>query len=251
MLYLVLSPSCISQMELVYLMNCSPDFFGEQPHNENWATYEINGETVDGENGYFGTVRVHDDYWNIDDEDRAWYNFEVRNSLRLSKAQFYGLTNLIPKYKNIALLLHAQNVEDIWDWSQQLDIKVVGAYMGTWSNNLEYWAMREFNDVMTDDANANYSDHEHRMLSIEHVVESFQHRSRADQEWWQMCLGSTHYTVSQETWQRLEYLPLVYERCQIAKPKVKWMKDYFTSFQSRQEYNVDRLTKLRNAYDRR
>ena len=47
-----------------------------------------------------------DDYRHTHDEDRVLYNFEVRNSLRLSKAQFYGLTTFnTPKYNNIALLL--------------------------------------------------------------------------------------------------------------------------------------------------
>ena len=45
--------------------------------------------------------------------------------------------------------------------------------MGVWANDLEYWAMREFNDVMTDDANANYSEYEHQMFGYQHVLDSF------------------------------------------------------------------------------
>ena len=248
MLYLILSPSCISQMELTYLINCSPDFFGEQPHDKHWATYEINGESVDGEHGHFGTVRVHDDYWHIDDEDRAFYNFDIRNSMELTKSQFDGLLHFIPKYNNIALLLHAQNVEDIWSWSQGHDIRVVCAFMGVWANDLEYWAMREFNDVMTDDANANYSEYEHQMFGYQHVLDSFKHRQQADNEWWKLSINHSHHYIAQEEWQRLEYIPFVYGKLQIKKPKARWINDYFINFQNHQKYNVENLTTLRNLH---
>ena len=99
------------------------------------------------------------------------------------------------------------------------DIRVVWCIYGYGQMIPEYWAMREsLNDVMTDDANANYSEYEHRMLSIEHVVESSKYRQQADNEWWQMCFP-THY-IAQEEWQRLEYIPFVYGKLQIANLKM-------------------------------
>jgi len=251
MLYLIISPSCLSQMEIPYLLNNSPDFFGEQPHNEHWATYELNGKEVDGEHGYFGTVRVHDDYWNIDDEDKAYYNFNIRNSMHLSRENFEGLLHFVHKYENIALLLHATNVEEIFSWTQGLPIIVIGAYMGSWRNDLEYWAMREFNDIMEDDVNANYSEDNHNFPGIEGVVDAFEQKQRADDAWYRKLLGNCNALMEQEHWQRLERIHDIYSRFEITPPSSRWIQDYFTTFQNKQEYNIEALTELRNEYVRR
>lgn len=250
MLYLVLSPSCLSQMEIPYLLNNSPDFFGEQPHDAHWATYELDGTTVDGEQGYFGTVRVHDDYWNIDDEDRAYYNFDVRNSMNLSKKDFDGLLHFNRKYRNCALLLHATNVEEIWAWSQGQYIKIIGAFMGNWENNLEYWAMREYNDIMEDDVNANYSTDNHKFPGIRGVVDTFIQKQRADVEWCKRLSHYCHYILSQDEWQKLEKLRLFWFKFVIKKPSSQWIDDYYFTFQRKQEYNVPRLVELRKEYAR-
>lgn len=251
MLYLIVSPSCLSQMEIPYLLNNSPDFFGEQPQDAHWAKYQLNDQEVDGETGVFGTVRVHDDYWNIDDEDRQYYNFNVRNSMHLSREDFQGLLHFIPKYKNIALLLHATNIQDIFAWSLEHRITVIGAYMGEWRNDLEYWAMREYNSIMEDDANANYSQEDHNFPGIAGVVDAFQQKQRADEAWYNKLLGNCNAPMEQEDWQRLERIPYIYDRFSITSPSQRWIQDYFKTFQSRQQYNIETLTQLRMEYARR
>lgn len=239
-------------MEIPYLLNNSPDFFGEQPHNKHWATYELDGKIVDGETGYFGTVRVHDDYWNIDDEDKNFYNFKVRNNMKLTKKEFDGLKHFIPKYNNIALLLHAQNIEEIFEWSiAEDDILIIGAYMGSWRNDLEYWAMREFNSIMEDDVNANYSDDNHNFPGINGVVDSFINKKHVDSEWYDRLLGNCNAPMEQEQWQRLDYLHRIYDRFKLVPPSKKWLQSYFTTYQGKQDYNIERLTQLRKEYARR
>jgi len=241
-------------MEIPYLLNNSPDFFGEQPHNAHWASYELNGETVDGETGHFGTVRVHDDYWHLDDEDRNYYNFNIRNNLKLSQADFDGFRHFVNKYENCALLLHAQNIEEIFRYvCRRLpdDILVIGAYMGSWRNDLEYWAMREYNSIMEDDANANYSGVDHSFPGISGVVDAFEQKQRADDAWYRRLLGNCNAPMPQEHWQRLERIHDIYSRFEITPPSSRWIHDYFTTFQSKQEYNIETLTELRTEYARR
>lgn len=241
-------------MELAYLLNNSPDFFGEQPHGSHWATYELNGETVDGETGVFGTVRVHDDYWHLDSEDRRYYNFNVRNSLKLSRADFEGFRHFTEKYDNCALLLHAQNVEEVYRYASRRlrdSITVIGAYMGIWRNDLEYWAMREYNTIMEDDANANYSGVDHRFPGIHGVVNAFAQKRRADNAWLQRLIHNTDYQFAQDNWQRLEQIPELYRKLGIQAPGARWIQDYYTTFQSRQEYNIPQLVELRMEHDAR
>lgn len=250
MLYIVVSPSCLSQMEVPYLLNCSPDFFGEQPHDKWWATYTLNDSEVDGELGEFGTVRVHDDYWHIDDTDRPYYNFEVRNSLELTHQQYLGLLNLIPRHKNIAVLLHAQNIQDIFAWSRTDDVMVIAAYMGDWENDIEYWAMREFNTIMQDDRNANYTSADHTYTDIASVVTAFNHRRNSDRDWRKRALGNCDRVISQPEWQRSEEIFWFWDHFGVTPESRTWCKQYFETFQSKQEYNVERLQQLRKEYNR-
>ena len=94
-LYLICSHSCLSQMEVPYLLNNSPMLHGESQAGEHWASYELDGKEVDHEPGPLGKIRVHDDYWNISDEDREWYNYDIRNTMEISTEQLDGLLNLI------------------------------------------------------------------------------------------------------------------------------------------------------------
>ena len=50
-LYLICSHSCMSQMEVPYLLNNSPMLHGESQAGEHWASYELNGKQVDHEPG--------------------------------------------------------------------------------------------------------------------------------------------------------------------------------------------------------
>ena len=57
-LYLVVSRSCINQMEIPYLLNNSPDLHGESSPGQHWAGYELDGNPIDHEPGPLGKVRV-------------------------------------------------------------------------------------------------------------------------------------------------------------------------------------------------
>ena len=46
-LYLICSHSCLSQMEIPYLLNNSPMLHGESQAGEHWASYELDGKEVD------------------------------------------------------------------------------------------------------------------------------------------------------------------------------------------------------------
>lgn len=251
MIYLICSHSCLSQMEIAYLMNNSPDFFGEQPHDENWASYELNGKDVDGEHGYFGTVRVHDDYWNIDDEDKNYYNFEVRNTMNLSYEQFKGLLHFEKKYKNIALLLHAHNLNEIDQWCRDENVKLIGAGLGLWEKDIEYWAMREFNEIMEDSENANYTDSDHYFKDISDVVDAFEHKQSVDIEWLRSCIKHCWKILIQDEWQDKEKIQTLWFKLGIAPPSDSWIKEYYTNFQNKQIYNTERLQALREEYERR
>ena len=250
MLYLILSPSCLSQMEVPYLINNSPDFMGEQPHDLHWASYEINGNTVDGEYGHFGTVRVHDDYWNIDNEDKQFYNFNIRNSMELSYEDYIALEkHFTNKYNNISLLLHADNIEEIYAWCNNTKVIIIGAAMGSWFNDLEYWAMREFNTVMEDDRNANYSDNNHVFINNDDVLDRFWHRKEADLSWRNRISSFADITLWQSDWCQFENISRIYQYLGITPPSRKWIKTYYTVFQDKQDYAVENLVALRKSYN--
>jgi hypothetical protein len=246
-LYLVCSHSCMSQMELPYLLNNSPELHGTSGVGQHWATYELNGAPVDGENGPLGTVRVHDDYWNLDMQDRVWYNFDIRNAMNISRQQIQGLLNISDRYGKIALLLHAHNVRDIYKWTRELPVTLITTSIGEWESNIEYWAMREFNEIMEDDANANYSTDNHNWPGIDGIVEAYLHRRNVD-ETWRILPCDIH--IQQAQWQRLPDLYNLWEHVGVAAPAADWIDDYYQEFQSKQVYNTPLLTELRSAYER-
>ena len=244
-LYLVCSHSCMSQMEIPYLLNNSPDLFGESKAGEHYAMYELDGEPIDHEPGPLGKVRVHDDYWNIIDEDNQWYNFDVRNALKITEEQLDGLLNLIED-KNIAVLLHAHNLEDIWAWSRAKPVIAINATIGDWDKNIEYWAMREYNYLMEDDRNANYSEAEHAWPGCLAVAEHFIARMHMDNEW---AEKDADRVITQVDWQRQPEIYNLWEKVGIASPSKEWIDAYVEDFQAHQEYNLDLLAELRETYD--
>lgn len=246
MLYLVCSHSCMSQMEIPYLLNNSPDLHGTSSVGQHWATYQLAGEVVDGETGPLGTVRVHDDYWNLTAADRNWYNFQVRNQLNISVQQLDGLLNISQAHGNIALLLHAHNVADIYHWSRDHNVTVITTSIGEWESDIEYWAMREFNQIMQDDRNANHSTADHSWPGISGIVQAYLHRRNVDQHW-QSLPCDVHLQQSQ--WQRMPDLYQLWDLVGITAPYTNWITDYYQEFQERQQYNTELLHQLRHAYE--
>jgi len=106
-LYLICSGQNINQVEIPYLLNNSPMLHGESQAGEHW------------ENSC-----LRDNCWNISEEDKNWYDNNIRNAIEISEEQFNGLLNLI-KDKSISVLLHAQNYEDIWKWSRNLPVMMI------------------------------------------------------------------------------------------------------------------------------
>lgn len=245
-LYLVCSHSCMNQMEIPYLLNNSPELHGESHPGQHYATYELNGKTIDHEPGPLGKIRVHDDYWNLEPADRQWYNYEIRNTLEISNEQLDGLLNIIEN-KSIALLLHAQNYKDIWQWSRSRPVIIIRTVIGDWEDNIVSWAAREYNYVMEDDANSNYSGYDHKWPGVDEIVKQFKHRLKIDNE----IDDDYDHLITQSQWMTLDNLPTLWETIGIEKPDQNWIYQYYEDYQNHQEINKELAQELKDAYQRR
>ena len=244
-LYLVCSHSCLAQMEIPYLLNNSPDLHGESKAGDHYATYNLNNESIDHEPGILGKVRCHDDYWNLTDQDKEYYNFEVRNELEIREDQLDALLNIVQD-KSIALLLHAHNINDIWKWSRNKYVVVINASIGNWDMDIENWAMREYNYIMEDDRNANYSNQDHSWPGSKQVVQDFIHKKNIDREW------SSHMcdvALQQADWMQSPDIYNLWEKVGIESPSKQWIDSYLQDIKSKQEYNTELLNELRLEYD--
>ena len=85
-LYLICSHSCMSQMEVPFLLNNSPNLWGSCDPDENWAEYDLPqlDTSIDCEPGPFGSVRVHDDYW----KDSSWQDSFGKFTIIVSRDSF-------------------------------------------------------------------------------------------------------------------------------------------------------------------
>lgn len=245
-LYLICSHSCMAQMEIAYLLNNSPELYGESNAGENYATYQLDGKDIDYEPGILGKVRCHDDYWNLTDYEKQYYNFEIRNTLEIREDQLDGLLN-ISKSKSVALLLHAHNTKDIWRWSRKNYAVVVNATIGDWDMDIENWAMREYNDIMEDDRNANYSEQNHIFPGTQDVILNFVHKMRIDREW--KDKNSFDYSIEQVDWMRSPEIYNLWEKVGLQPPSKKWVDEYLIDIKSKQEYNTQLLNDIRLEYD--
>lgn len=246
-LYLICSHSCLSQMEVPYLLNNSPMLHGESQAGEHWATYELDGKEIDHEPGPLGKIRVHDDYWNISEEDREWYNYDVRNTMEISTEQLDGLLNLI-KDKSIAILLHAQNYKDIFKWSRELPVLLVRTSINEWDGNIVSWAAREYNYLMEDDKNANYSKDNHNWPGIETIVDNFISKKKFNND-----IEETRGDIilHQSQWSTMSGLTTLWNSVGIESPDQNWIHQYYEDFQQHQEINEELAKELTDAYNKR
>ena len=224
-LYLICSHSCISQMEVPYLLNNSPMLHGESQAGQHWASYELDGKAIDHEPGRLGKIRVHDDYWNISDEDSKWYNYDVRNAMEITTEQLDGLLNLIHDevdgcHKSIAVLLHAQNYRDIWKWSRNLPVVLIRTAIDEWDGNIVSWAAREYNHLMEDDRNANYSNDNHNWPGIEEIVNKYIAKVKYNNEIDEI---EGDIILSQSQWSTLEGLDTLWDSIGIDTPDQNWI----------------------------
>ena len=247
-LYLICSHSCMSQMEIPYLLNNSPTLHGNSQAGEHWATYELNGEQIDHEPGPLGKIRVHDDYWNISQEDSKWYNHDVRNTMNISKEQLDGLLNLI-KNKSVAVLLHAQNYEEIWAWSRILPVVMIRTRIDEWDGDIVSWAAREYNYLMEDDKNANYSEDDHSWPGVETIVDNFIARKKFTNDIDEDCPGDV--LLEQSQWTTLNGLDTLWDCVGVDKPDNNWIHQYYEDFQNHQELNKELAEEITNAYKKR
>lgn len=244
-LYLVCSHSCMNQMEIPYLLNNSPELHGDSAAGEHYAGYELDGEPIDHEPGPLGKVRVHDDYWNLSESDREWYNFDIRNTLEITDEQLDGLLNIIED-KSIALLLHAHNTDDIFKWSRSKPVIVINAVITDWKDSIETWAPREYNYLMEDDRNANYSGVDHHWPGCEKVADDFVARMHLDQIHQKR---QADRIISQPQWMQSPEIYTLWETIGIEPPSKEWIDAYLEDYKQHQEFNHELLTELRLAYD--
>ena len=244
-LYLVVSRSCINQMEIPYLLNNSPDLHGTSGPGEHWAGYELNGQPIDHEPGPLGKVRVHDDYWNLDAEDKEWYNFDIRNEMHISEEQLNGLLNISNKY-SIALLLHAQNYDDIWAWSRTQNVIIVNPVISHWEDNINTWAAREYNYLMEDDRNANYSGYDHVWPGLDEVADAFVQRMNFDDH---IATWDSDRLIKQPQWMRTPEIYTLWDSVGIQSPQSEWIDAYIDDYNKHQEYEINLIKELKEAYN--
>ena len=246
-LYLICSHSCMSQMEVPYLLNNSPMLHGESQAGEHWASYELNGKQIDHEPGELGKIRVHDDYWNISDEDSKWYNYDVRNTMEITTEQLDGLLNLI-KSTSIAVLLHAQNYDHIWKWSRILPVMLIRTAIDEWDGNIVSWAAREYNYLMEDAPNNNHSGYDHTWPGVDTIVKEYnskrEYNNNIDE-----CEGDI--ILKQSQWSTLEGLNTLWNTVGIDTPDQNWIHQYYEDFQNHQEIETELAKELTDAYHTR
>ena len=246
-LYLICSHSCISQMEVPYLLNNSPMLHGESQAGEHWASYELNGKQVDHEPGELGKIRVHDDYWNISDEDKEWYNYDVRNAMSISKEQLNGLLKLIEN-KSISVLLHAQNYKDIWRWSRGLPVLLIRTAIDEWDGNIVSWAAREYNYLMEDDSNNNHSGYDHTWPGVDTIVNEYNSKKIYNNN---IDEVEGDIILNQSQWSTLEGLNTLWNTVGIETPDQNWIHQYYEDFQNHQEIETELAKELTDAYNAR
>ena len=247
-LYLICSHSCMSQMEIPYLLNNSAMLHGNSTAGEHWASYELDGKEIDHEPGPLGKIRVHDDYWNISDEDSKWYNYDVRNTMEITKEQLNGLLNLIEN-KSIAVLLHAQNYRDIWQWTRGTHALMVRTVIDDWDGNIVSWTAREYNYLMEDDRNANYSGYDHTWPGIDEIVDKY----IASKEYSNAFEVNDHadLVLNQSQWLTLAGLNTLWDSVGIDAPDQAWIDAYYKDYQEHQEINQELAKELTDAYNKR
>ena len=248
-LYLICSHSCISQMEIPYLLNNSPMLHGNSQAGEHWATYELNGGKIDHEPGPLGKIRVHDDYWNISNED----NYDVRNTIDITNEQLDGLLNLIhdkvdERHKSIAVLLHAKNYHDIWKWSRGLPVLMIRTSIDEWDGNIVSWAAREYNYLMEDDTNNNHSDDNHAWPGVDSIVDAYIAKQQFNND---ISDVEGDVILAQSQWSTQQGLDTLWDTVGIEQPDQNWIHQYLEDYTNHQNINKELAEELTNAYNLR
>ena len=235
----------MAQMEIPYLLNNSPELHGTSSAGEHYATYQLDDKNIDHEPGILGTVRCHDDYWNLSEEDSKYYNFEIRNELEIREDQLDELLNIVQD-KSIALLLHAQNYKFIWKWSRNKPVIIINTIIGDWDMDIENWAMREYNDIMEDDRNANYSGVDHTWPGCKEVAQNFLKQKNIDKDILEL---ESDVLLTQADWMQASQIYKLWDKVKLMSPEKEWIDAYIQDIKSKQQYNTELLSELRVEYD--
>jgi hypothetical protein len=101
-LYLICGSDKINQEKLAYLLNNSPELCGEQ------------------------TIQTCDEYAALPDQDFEWYNPEIKELSEINDQQLDQLLNIIED-KSAAVVLDAQNMFDMFNWSRGTHVILINA----------------------------------------------------------------------------------------------------------------------------
>ena len=167
--------------------------------------------------------------------------------MNISNDQLDGLLNLI-ETKSIAVLLHAQNYNDIWKWSRGIPVILIRTKIDEWEGNIVSWAAREYNYLMEDDRNANYSNDDHTWKPTEEIVDNFiakkQFNNEIDEDSGDIILG-------QSQWSTIDGLNTLWDTVGIDSPDQNWIHQYYEDFQNHQEINQELAKEITDAYNKR
>jgi len=236
----------MSQMEIPYLLNNSAMLHGNSTAGNHWASYELDGKEIDHEPGPLGKIRVHDDYWNISDEDKKWYNYDVRNTMEITTEQLDGLLNLVTD-KSISVLLHAQNYKDIWRWSRGHPVLLIRTAIDEWDGNIVSWAAREYNYLMEDDYNNNHSEYDHTWPGVKGIVDEYVAKVKYNNE--DIVNDNSDIQLKQSQWLTLSGLETLWDTVGVDSPDQAWIQQYYKDYQSHQEINHELAKELTDAYN--
>lgn len=112
-LYILYKSNTVDQEKLVYLLNNSPELCGEKP-----------------------PVNNVDEYTAFPDSDFEWYNPEIKELTEINDLQLDGLLNIVQD-KNAAVILDAENVQDIFNWSRGTPVILVDTVLDDQSTEKE------------------------------------------------------------------------------------------------------------------
>ena len=150
-------------------------------------------------------------------------------------------------------MLHAQNYEDIWQWSRNLPVIMIRTSVDNWDGDIVSWAAREYNYLMEDDRNANYSDDDHSWPGIETIVDNFISKKQFNNGVHDEDAPHNHGDIllQQSQWSTMSGLNTLWDSVGIDKPDQNWIHQYYEDFQNHQEINQELAKELTDAYHKR
>jgi hypothetical protein len=167
--------------------------------------------------------------------------------MHISEEQLNGLLNISKKY-SIALLLHAQNYDDIWSWSRTQNVIIVNPVISHWEENVNTWAAREYNYLMEDDRNANFSGVDHVWPGTNEVAKTFIERMKFDDD---IATWNCDRLIKQPQWMRTPEIYTLWKSAGLESPSTEWIDNYIADYTAHQEHEQTLINELKEAYNAR